>query len=336
MKRTIQFIVTFGVVTIGFIMIGCVYSIPVTNTSVPTALSTRTLTTDPAEIFGVPWAEYTYLPSKDYTVIGTVVLRDVNQRTVMYDLMEQVIAMKGHDIINVRMAVTQNGDITAATAVVIQYTDETINPDEEGIFVSDLSGVNFFLMGYGGTSSVKPNEIVRAPWSGQNIFFPSKNYVVVGTVGLGETNSATVLADLMEQSIAMGGHDVMNVRLGIITEEGEMTGTRTRTDSIGNLISETYTYIEYDREVNVATAVAIRYTDENIRFIGNRPTFEADSQVGLLINGTKDIASQAVQIQQIEATPKKVWPWVVGGIAVVGGIGGIIFLLSNNTTRARR
>jgi len=80
----------------------------------------------PTQVISVPWAAYTLLPSMHYIAIGAIVLREVNQATLLVDLMERAIAMGGHDIINVRLAVTERGAVTVATAVVIQYTDETV------------------------------------------------------------------------------------------------------------------------------------------------------------------------------------------------------------------
>ena len=82
-------------------------------------------------IIGVPWSAYTFLPSKDYTVVGTIVLRDVNMMTFLADLMERAVAMGGHDIKNVRLSVitTEDGEqhVNIATAVAIRFIDETIS-----------------------------------------------------------------------------------------------------------------------------------------------------------------------------------------------------------------
>jgi len=233
--------------------------------------------TVPAEITGVPWAEYTYLPTKDYSAIGAVVLRDVNRRTVMYDLMEKVIDMGGHDVINVRMSVTQDGEITNVTAVAIRYTADTINPGKDGILISDLTEINFFKMGYGDLPAAKPDEFVRAPWSGQTKFFSNKDYVVVGLVGLKETNSRTVLADLMDKAIALGGHDIMNVRLGILSNE-----VLRESSSDGQSGSQQRTF--HNREINSAVAVAIKYTNDNIKITGDkRPASDAASSSAFTI-----------------------------------------------------
>jgi hypothetical protein len=78
----------------------------------------------------VSWSDYSVHSSKDYTVIGTIVIRTSDARTINADLVEKAVELGGHDIINVRVDVeteTQGGErILAATAVVIKYTDETL------------------------------------------------------------------------------------------------------------------------------------------------------------------------------------------------------------------
>ena len=80
------------------------------------------------------WSHQTVIPSKDYVVLGAVVIRDVNERTVIADLMELAIEMGGHDIINVRTTTTTtslgflrlSSRINSASAVVIKYTEDTL------------------------------------------------------------------------------------------------------------------------------------------------------------------------------------------------------------------
>lgn len=91
------------------------------------------------------------------------------------------------------------------------------------------------LMGGGFSPGRLPAEIVRVPWSGYNVI-PSKNYSVVGAISLTNVSHTTILADLIEHAIELGGHDIINVRLSMAAD-GRITG---------------------------ATAVAIRYTDETI------------------------------------------------------------------------
>ena len=84
-------------------------------------------------------------PSKDFVVIGAVVVRNTTERTVIADLKEAAIAMGGHDIINVRVTETNASflgirlthTIDSATAVVIMYTDETLRDDWNTVVISD-------------------------------------------------------------------------------------------------------------------------------------------------------------------------------------------------------
>jgi len=78
-----------------------------------------------------------------------VVLRNVNPATLLGDLMDQAVAMGGHDIKNVRLAVTGSGEnqqITVATAVVIRYTDETLEITTDGMRTVGGGGVDGFTM----------------------------------------------------------------------------------------------------------------------------------------------------------------------------------------------
>jgi hypothetical protein len=254
MKNGIKFWGLLAVAATGVSMFGCV------TEGTATGRVARENLPDPAEVVGVPWAEYTRFPAKDYTVVGTVVLRNPDMTTVIADIMERVIEMDGHDVINVRMSVDVSGGITAATAVAIRHTDATVNP-ASGTFVSDLSDIDFSLVGYGRVPTSLPDMVIRAPWSGQNRLFPSKDFVVVGAIVLRDTNSATVLADMMDQAVAMGGHDLMSVRLGIITEEMQ-GGEIPQDEEEDEFASRSRTV--FRREVNVATAIVIRYTDENL------------------------------------------------------------------------
>jgi len=84
--------------------------------------------------------------------------------------------------------------------------------------------------------AVERVDIVPVPsWSAYSLT-PSMEYEVVGAIVLRDVNHATLLADLMDRAAAMGGHDIKNVRLSILTIDGA-------------------------RNVTVATAVAIRYTE---------------------------------------------------------------------------
>ena len=116
MKNSIRF---FGiialVVVIGFSTVGC-----------------ATLAGQPAQpsspqIIGVNWSQYTNIPSKNYIVVGTIILRNVTHASVLADLMEAAVEKGGHNIKNVRLTVSADGrTISSATAMAIKYTDETI------------------------------------------------------------------------------------------------------------------------------------------------------------------------------------------------------------------
>jgi len=80
-------------------------------------------------------------------------------------------------------------------------------------------------------------------WSHQTNI-PYKNYVVIGAVVVRNTSEQTVIADLMDAAIEMGGHDIINVRT-----------TSTTTRMFGLRMSHT---------INSATAVVIRYTEETL------------------------------------------------------------------------
>lgn len=189
----------------------------------------------------VPWSNHTLIPDKNYVVVGAVVVRNVNPQTVYADLIERAIEMGGHDIINVRMGrevayipappiviedrtVRVAGTIevisVTATAVVIRFTDETIEVDPMIAFADTLA---------------VGAEANRVPWA-HHTRIPNKEYVVVGTIVVRDTNLWEVHADLIERAIEMGGHDIINFRIAPWQ----------------------------DNQLITATAVAIRYTDETI------------------------------------------------------------------------
>ena len=75
------------------------------------------------------WAEYTVIPSKNYTVVGAIVIRGSGFKTLNADLMEKAISMGAHDIINVRVdyeTSLSDPKILAASAVAIKYNDQTL------------------------------------------------------------------------------------------------------------------------------------------------------------------------------------------------------------------
>jgi len=75
------------------------------------------------------WSEYTVIPSKNYTVVGAIVIRGSGFKTLNADLMEKAISMGAHDIINVRIdyeSSLSEPKILAASAVAIKYNDQTL------------------------------------------------------------------------------------------------------------------------------------------------------------------------------------------------------------------
>jgi len=89
---------------------------------------------DDARVSQAPWSAHTIIPSKNYTVVGAVVVRDTDSTTVLADLMERAIAMGGHDVKNVIVthSITDDGArVSSAIAVVIRYTNETLRVREE-------------------------------------------------------------------------------------------------------------------------------------------------------------------------------------------------------------
>lgn len=111
MKKGLKVIGIIVVAVIGFSLTGCMTAAGVPSTRLP-AIS-----------------EYTFIPSKDYVVVGAVVLRNTSHETLIADLMDQAIAMGGHDVINIRVGwrdVMGHREISNATAVVIRFTEETL------------------------------------------------------------------------------------------------------------------------------------------------------------------------------------------------------------------
>ena len=111
MKKGLKFIWIAAVAVVGFSLTGCVTAAGVPPTTFP-AIS-----------------EYTFIASKDYVVVGAVVVRNTSHETLIADLMDQAIAMGGHDVINIRVGwrdVMGGREISTATAVVIRFTEETL------------------------------------------------------------------------------------------------------------------------------------------------------------------------------------------------------------------
>jgi len=125
MKKGLKAIGIVVVAAVGFSMAGCATSTEGTHTRFPAV------------------SDYTFIPSKDYVVIGTIVLRGANQDTLIADLMDMAIAMGGHDVINLRVDWRElmggRREISTATAVVIRFTDETV-VDETTVTVVTADG----------------------------------------------------------------------------------------------------------------------------------------------------------------------------------------------------
>jgi len=149
-----------------------------------------------------------------------------------------------------------------------------------------------------GSATTPPEAWVSEPtmagWS-QHPLLPMKDYVVVGTVVLRNTTTATVLVDLMDRAVAMGGHDVMNVRF-----------TREFCEETGSSI------------IN-ATAVVIRFTDETILWLEGTPISVGDR---FMFNG--ELVQEDEPLVADNASPRRrVWPWVVGSTLALG-LGGLL------------
>jgi len=74
----------------------------------------------------------------------------------------------------------------------------------------------------------------RAGWS-EHPSIHASQYEVIGAVVIRNVNQATLTADLMSQAIAMGGHDIINVRIDTITE-GEGRDQITRVSSVSAVV----------------------------------------------------------------------------------------------------
>jgi hypothetical protein len=255
----------------------------------------------PSMVFRVPWSAYTVIPSKNYEVVGAVALRNVNGATLLADLMRPAIQMGGHDIINVRIAMTAEGEVTAATATVIRYTDETLVFEEivEAVAIGDPVEIfhvrrleNPYVMAEAASAlsgALAAAGIGRAGWSAHTVI-PSKEYVVLGAIALSGVPSATLLADLMEQAIAMGGHDIINVRLAAAS------------DGI---------------VINAATAVVIQYTGATLMsapgHIGVSSLPSAAPPAALAAAAPAAPAVSAQPAQAADSGRRRIWPWVLGG-----------------------
>ena len=88
-------------------------------------------------------------------------------------------------------------------------------------------------------------DIARVAWAHDLRIPPYREFVALGAISLRDVNEATLLADLMDRAIEMGGHDIINVRVGRVTET--------------IIVSEDETITR--ERISAATATVIRYTD---------------------------------------------------------------------------
>ena len=82
----------------------------------------------------VAWAAYTPTQKDyDYTIVGVIILKDTDTKTLNADLMDEAIKLGGHDVINVRVDLdyTKKDEpkILAVTALAIKYSN--VVPEEE-------------------------------------------------------------------------------------------------------------------------------------------------------------------------------------------------------------
>jgi len=138
---------------------------------------------------GYSW--YTQVPSKDFTVVDIVVVRNVDTPTAA--LMSEAGKLKADDIIHVRIdseKVKNETVVLAASAVAIKYAPKLYVGGSE-------SGSESY-----GSGAVE--------WS-RYTTIPHKDYTVVGIVSVDCRNSRTPSADLMMKAKEIGAHDVINV-----------------------------------------------------------------------------------------------------------------------------
>ena len=136
---------------------------------------------------GYSW--YTQIPSKDFTVVDIVVVRNVDTPTAA--LMNEASKIKADGIIHVRIdSEKEKTVVLAASAIAIKYAPKLYTGGSE-------SGNE----GYG-SGAVK--------WS-RYTTIPHKDYTVVGIVTVDCKDSRTPSADLMTKAKEMGAHDVINI-----------------------------------------------------------------------------------------------------------------------------
>jgi len=136
-KRTLGILLVS--VVFGLLLTSCGTAQPAPQPFEPLAEVTETVDVQAAGIERITaWAHTTQIPNREFAVVGAVSLRDVNEATLLADLMDRAIQMGGHDIINIRVGrvvetvIIETDErterqtqrrISNATAVVIRYTD---------------------------------------------------------------------------------------------------------------------------------------------------------------------------------------------------------------------
>lgn len=128
MNRKIYSIGFFLIAMFGLVLAGC--ATPTPRPTVPTR-----------HVETVLWVSYPRIPSKDYEVVGIIVLRDVDPNTLSADLMERAAAMGAHDIKNVRIDAERMLDrrrVVAASAVAIRYTETLSSEMHKILYLSDF------------------------------------------------------------------------------------------------------------------------------------------------------------------------------------------------------
>ena len=93
-----------------------------------------------------------------------------------------------------------------------------------------------------GCTTTNTFPLREGSWSHQTII-PNKDFVAIGAVVVRDTTEQSVIADLMDAAVALGGHDIINVRT---------TTTISTTLGLRKI------------QINSATATVIRYTDDTL------------------------------------------------------------------------
>jgi len=97
-------------------------------------LGLSSCSTSTTKVLSIPAYEYPKLEAKKYVIIAPIIIkantgesyaerRHTNLTFINGRLMEEVIKLGGHDVINVRYDSTSDGRIIAVTAIVIKYIE---------------------------------------------------------------------------------------------------------------------------------------------------------------------------------------------------------------------